>query len=189
MDTEFTISHIGSLLTGRNPTGLWSILKELVETHKDFAEALKIRLVGVVGEEVKDSLAHYGLTNYLDFKGYVSHEEVLKLQQQSQVLLLLEIDSEQTQGIIPGKLFEYFKAKRPILGIGPENWEAGQMVQETQSGEVFTHSDTEGIKTVLLDWFLRYQKNQLEINPEHIEKYHRKVLTESLANFIRWESS
>ncbi|MEM9362556.1 MAG: glycosyltransferase [Bacteroidota bacterium] len=189
LDTEFTVSHIGSLLTGRNPTALWLTLKELVETHKDFAEALKIQLVGVVGEEVKDSLLNYGLANYLDIKGYVPHEEVLKLQQRSQVLLLLEIDSKETRGIIPGKLFEYFNAKRPIFGIGPKNWEAGQMIQETQSGEVFLHSDKEGIKTVLLSWFHRYQKSQLEVNPEHIEKYHRKVLTESLANFIQWESS
>ena len=163
--------------------------KEIIDRNNEFAKALQIQLVGVVGEEVMNSLANYGLTEYVNHKGYVSHEKVLKLQQQAQVLLLLEIDSEETRGIIPGKLFEYFNAGRPILGIGPKKWEAGQMILATQSGEVFGHADVEGIKTVLLDWFERYQKNQLEITPKNIEKYHRKVLTESLANFIRWESS
>ncbi|PRX55126.1 glycosyltransferase [Flagellimonas meridianipacifica] len=189
LDSKFTISHIGSLLTGRNPMGLWKVLRELVDAHKDFANALQIQLVGVVGEEVKDSIVNSGLADYVDFLGYVSHENVLRLQQQTQILLLLEIDSKETQGIIPGKLFEYFNAGRPILGIGPKDWEAGQMIDATQSGKVFGHTDTEAIKTVLLEWFRQYQNNQLHIRPKHIEKYHRKVLTESLANFIRWESS
>ncbi|MEM9076421.1 MAG: glycosyltransferase family 4 protein [Bacteroidota bacterium] len=189
LDSKLTISHIGSLLTGRNPKNLWEAIKELIDEHSDFANAVQLRLVGVVGEEVKDFINSKDLSKYVDYKGYVSHEEVLKLQRQSQILLLLEIDSEETRGIIPGKLFEYFNARRPILGIGPKEWEAGQMISETQSGEVFGHSDTEGIKTVLLNWFKQYQKNQLHSKPEYIEKYHRKVLTESLANFIQWESS
>ncbi|WP_435625539.1 glycosyl transferase family 1 [Flagellimonas sp.] len=189
LDKKFTISHMGSLLTGRNPASLWKALKEIVDTNNEFTKAVQIQLVGVVGEVVMDSLVSNGLVDYVSHIGYVSHEKVLKLQQQTQVLLLLEIDSEETRGIIPGKLFEYFNARRPILGIGPKSWEAGQMIHSTQSGEVFGHADVEGIKTVLLDWFERYQKNQLEITPKNIEKYHRKVLTESLANFIRWESS
>ena len=28
LDTKFTISHIGSLLTGRNPTSLWKAIKK-----------------------------------------------------------------------------------------------------------------------------------------------------------------
>jgi hypothetical protein len=41
----------------------------------------------------------------------------LKLIQQrkSQVLLLIEIDSEDTKSIIPGKLFEYMVSNRPKL--------------------------------------------------------------------------
>ncbi|WP_422859782.1 glycosyl transferase family 1 [Flagellimonas sp. S174] len=189
LDSKFTVSHIGSLLTGRNPIGLWQALRELVDAQMDFADALKIQLVGVVGEEVKDSITNFGLADYVDFMGYISHENVLQLQQRTQVLLLLEIDSEETKGIIPGKLFEYFKAGRPILGIGPKDWEAGQMINTTQSGEVFRHSETELIKAVLLDWFQQYQNEALYSKAKDIEKYHRKVLTESLANYIRWESS
>ncbi|MEM8848123.1 MAG: glycosyltransferase family 4 protein [Bacteroidota bacterium] len=189
LDTKFTISHIGSLLTGRNPKNFWTVLKELVTNNKDFEKAVQVQLIGVVGEEVMDSIANFGLSDYVDFMGYVSHENVLQLQQRTQVLLLLEIDSEETKGIIPGKLFEYFNAGRPILGIGPKDWEAGQMIKATQSGEVFDHSDTEAIKTVLLNWFQQYHKAKLYSKAKDIEKYHRRVLTESLANYIRWESS
>ncbi|MEO0507589.1 MAG: glycosyl transferase family 1 [Bacteroidota bacterium] len=189
LDEDFTIAHIGSLLTDRNPTRLWTVLQELVQTNELFAEKLKIQLVGVVGDEVKDSLAEHGLADYVDFKGYLNHQEVLQLQQKAQLLLLLEINSAQTAGIIPGKLFEYFAAKRPILAIGPKEWEAGIMVQATESGTFLTIEDMTELNTVLLEWFSRYQEKRLVANPKYIEQYHRRQLTETLANIIRWESS
>lgn len=189
LDSKFTISHIGSLLTGRNPESLWQALQELVADDELFARELRIQLIGVVGEEALTALKKHKLMEFVDILGYVPHEEVLELQQKSQILLLLEIDSEETRGIVPGKLFEYFKAERPILGIGPKDWEAGQMITATNSGEVFAHGSKEAIKTVLLDWFKRYQNNNLVYSPEHIKGFHRRVLTESLANYIRWELS
>ncbi|MEM6894027.1 MAG: glycosyltransferase family 4 protein [Bacteroidota bacterium] len=189
LDEDFTIAHIGSLLTDRNPTQLWEVLGALVRTNKVFAEKLKIQLVGVIGAEVKESLADHGLGDYVDFKGYLNHQEVLQLQQKAQILLLLEIDSAQTAGIIPGKLFEYFAARRPILAIGPKEWEAGIMVQETESGTFLTPEDTTELNTVLLEWFSQYQEKRLVASPKNIEQYHRRQLTETLANIIRWESS
>ncbi len=189
LDSKFTISHIGSLLTGRNPKNLWQVLQELVDADSTFSSQLCIQLIGVVGVEVLDSLEHFGLMPFVDKMEYMPHEKVLEIQQRSQVLLLLEIDSFETKGIIPGKLFEYFNAARPILAIGPKDWEAGAMVRDTNSGEVFEHRDLENIKTVLLDWFSKYQNHTLANNPEHIQGYHRRVLTESLANYIQWESS
>ncbi|UII79749.1 glycosyltransferase family 4 protein [Flagellimonas sp. CMM7] len=189
LDSGFTISHIGSLLTGRNPIALWQALKELIEGDETFKNHLKIQLAGVVGEEVLETIRTYGLDSYVEYLGYLSHEKVLQVQQKSQVLLLLEIDSEETKGIIPGKLFEYLNAKRPILAIGPNEWEAGNIVLETSSGKVCKQSDKTALKNVLLEWFGKYKKGTLHFNSKGIEMYHRKELTKALANFIQWESS
>ena len=189
LDTDFTISHIGSLLTGRNPVSLWKAIKELVLEHDGFRKALKIQLAGVVGEEALKSLEDFGLMSYVKQFGYLSHNQVLEMQWKSQVLLLLEIDSKETKGIIPGKLFEYLNAQRPILAIGPEDWEAGSIVEETTSGTVVAHTDIDALKTVLLEWFHLYEAGKLQSHSNNVEKYHRKQLTEELAKFIAWELS
>ncbi|WP_394972190.1 glycosyltransferase [uncultured Croceitalea sp.] len=189
LDEKFTISHIGSLLTDRNPQTLWKVLQELVNENAAFKDALQIQLIGVVGKEVLASITQFGLTSFTNEVGYVSHSEVLELQPKSQVLLLLEIDSNETKGILPGKLFEYLNAKRPILAIGPENWEAATIVKETNSGVGLVSTAESALKNVLLEWFELYQKNKLQLNSKGIEKYSRKELTQQLANFIRWESS
>ena len=38
LDTKFTLAHIGSLLSKRNPEVLWKVLKELTEDNLDFAK-------------------------------------------------------------------------------------------------------------------------------------------------------
>ena len=52
IDKQFTISHIGSLLSERNPKILWESLSELVVEEKDFAQDFQLRLVGTVSEQV-----------------------------------------------------------------------------------------------------------------------------------------
>lgn len=188
LDEAFTLSHIGSLLTGRNPMPLWKILAELVQENPNFKKALKIKLVGVVSDQVQQSIRSCGLSAHLEKIGYVPHEEVQKLQSQSQVLLMTEIDSEETQGIIPGKFFEYLQAKRPILAIGPEKWEAGLLVKSTKSGAYFSHINTDELKALLLKWFAAYQKHGLTVKAEGIENFSRKALTKKLNEFIVWES-
>ncbi|WP_349351137.1 MULTISPECIES: glycosyltransferase [unclassified Flagellimonas] len=183
-DADFTISHVGSLLTGRNPLGLWQALQELIAENESFKKSLKVQLAGVVGEEVLQSIKEYGLSAYVAQLGYLSHPEVLETQQKSQLLLLLEIDAEETRGIIPGKLFEYLNAKRPILAIGPKGWEAGNMVEQHQAGHMCLHQDVASLKRVVLEAFQKYEKGNLNCDSVGVEHYHRKALTESLAKFI-----
>ncbi|WP_228237389.1 glycosyltransferase family 4 protein [Allomuricauda sp. M10] len=184
LDQDFTISHLGSLLTGRNPLGLWQAIQELVSENESFQKVLKIKLAGVISDEVQESLASFGLDIFVQQLGYLPHDQVIGTMQSSQVLLLLEIDSEETKGIIPGKLFEYLNAKRPILAIGPNEWEAGNMVEESNAGKFLHHSEVAMLKNVLLDWFNQYQKGKLECQSKNVEQFHRKALTESLAKFI-----
>ncbi|HDZ03859.1 hypothetical protein LCGC14_0199690 [marine sediment metagenome] len=184
LDSKFTISHIGSLLSGRNPINLWKVLSELVKENLNFREKLCIRFIGVVSNEILASLKDVGLNEYIEIVGYVSHQEALAYQKTSQVLLLVEIDSQETIGIIPGKLFEYMAAKRPILGIGPENWEVAGIVKETKTGRIFDHSDDIALKNLLLSWFEQFQNGELQMVSNDIGQFSRRELTRKLVEYI-----
>ncbi|MFV8282063.1 glycosyltransferase [Christiangramia marina] len=182
---HFEISHIGSLLSGRSPEILWKAIAEIVENVSDFRNKLKIRLAGKISSEVKESIEELGLQEYLQMDGYVSHKEALEMQNRASILLLLEIDSEETRGIVPGKIFEYFAAKKPILAIGPENWEAGKMVLDTQSGTYLLFSDKEKVKSWIMDQFYRKKTQGVKQINSDISKYHRRELTAELADLIK----
>ncbi len=185
LDKKFTISHIGSLLSGRNPKNLWKALYSLTQEHNTFAESFRLQLVGAVSDDVLSSIEESGLSDFLELKGYVPHKEAIEIQRSSQVLLLIEIYSVGTKCIIPGKLFEYMVSKRPILAIGPEDADISKLILDTNSGCFYEYHEYESIKARLLQYFTLFCEEKLISEVRGIEKYSRRELTRELAAVIK----
>ena len=92
----------------------------------------------------------------------------------------------ETAGIIPGKLFEYMAASRPVLAVGRADWEAGSLLEESGCGKAFKYGELEDIEAQLLDWYRAYQHKTLEVTGKGVERYHRKALTERLVRELLW---
>ena len=184
LDLHFTLAHIGSFLSKRNPKILWQALEELVTENQDFAKQFKLNLVGLVGEEILKSIKKYNLTNYLNNIGYVSHIESVGFQKKSQVLLLIEIDSEDTKAIIPGKLFEYMVSNRPIIAIGPTDSDVEKIIKETNTGDYFYYDALVELKTKILNHFEAFKSGNLKVNPVGVNQYSRENLTKKLSEVI-----
>ncbi len=185
MDSVFSISHIGSLLSERNPEVLWKVLSVLCKENTTFKNDLLLQFAGAVSDEVKRSLTNFQLMENCRFLGYVSHSEALKLQHQSQILLLVEINSAETRAIIPGKLFEYLAAKRPIIAIGPKESDIEDVISETNSGSFFSYWSDDELKAEILQLYEQFKSGNLNIVSEGIEKYSRKELTKTMASLIQ----
>lgn len=184
LDSKFTLAHIGSFLSDRNPKFLWVCLVELLEEIPDFKLHLEIKLIGAVSQEVLDSIQEFDLNPYLNLLGYVSHHEAIAHQKKSQVLLLIEINSEDTKSIIPGKLFEYMVSNRPIIAIGPQGSDFADIIKETNTGVFFDYSEKAKLKSVILDFYNQFLEGKLQANGVGLQQYSRKSLTKQLAQLI-----
>jgi glycosyltransferase involved in cell wall biosynthesis len=184
LDEKFTLAHIGSFLSERNPRILWQALEELVTENPDFKNDFQLKLIGAVSQEVLDTISEFKLTNYVLNLGYVSHQEAVEHQRKSQVLLLIEINSEATKSIIPGKLFEYMVSERPIVAIGPEGSDFAEIITSTNTGVFFTYDEKEKLKALLLEYYQEYQNKNLKVNAVGLQQYSRKNLTEKLVELI-----
>lgn len=184
-DLKFSISHIGSLLSERNPKNLWYILAEICKRNTSFKKDLELKFAGAVSDEVKESLSEFNLDENSKFLGYVSHSEALKLQNESQVLLLVEINSDETRAIIPGKLFEYLAAKRPIIALGPNKSDIEAIVDETKSGRFFDYSEDKELKNEILRLYKQYKTGDLQVASEGVDGFSRKQLTKQMSALIK----
>jgi len=185
LDTSFSIAHIGSLLSERNPIVLWEILNELACEVEGFSDALEIVLAGVIGEEILKSISNFGLSQNLRNVGYVSHQEALQLQHNAQLLLLLEIDSPETRAIIPGKLFEYIRAERPIIAIGPEGSDIKTVLEDAKSGNFYISAEKEILKDSILDYYKAYKKDGIQPVLADSSRYTRRKVTENMAYLLK----
>jgi hypothetical protein len=184
LDEAFTLAHIGSFLSERNPQILWESLSELIQENEAFANHFKLKLIGAVSKEVIQSISDFNLDSFVQNLGYVSHEEALVHQRSSQVLLLIEIDSDDTKCIIPGKLFEYMVSERPILAIGPKNSDFENIIKQTNTGVFYQYHEKNELKSQILSYFNQYLDKNLKVNTVGLQQYSRKSLTEKLANTI-----
>lgn len=184
LDSKFTLAHIGSFLSDRNPKFLWECLVELLAEIPGFKSNLEIKLIGAVSQEVLDSISEFNLNEYLNVPGYVSHYEAISHQKKSQVLLLIEINSEDTKSIIPGKLFEYMVSERPIIAIGPKGSDFADIIKETNTGVFFDYSEKQELKSVILDFYNQFLQGKLKANGIGLQQYSRKNLTRQLVQLI-----
>jgi hypothetical protein len=184
LDEKFTLAHIGSFLSERNPQFLWESLVELLTEIPSLKNDLEIKLIGAVSQEVLDAIAEFKLGNYLNLLGYVSHHEAIAHQKKSQVLLLIEINSEDTKSIIPGKLFEYMVSNRPIIAIGPQGSDFADIIKETNTGVFFDYSEKTKLKSVILDFYNQFLEGKLQANGVGLQQYSRKNLTKQLVQLI-----
>jgi hypothetical protein len=185
LDTKFSIAHIGSLLSERNAIFLWEVLAELASEVHGFRDDLELVLAGIVGEEILESISSFGLSQNLRNVGYVSHKEALQLQHNSQLLLLLEIDSLETRAIIPGKLFEYIRAERPIIAIGPKGSDIKAVLEESGSGMFYAVAEKEALKSSILNFYKAFQVGEIMSIQADSSKYTRQYLTEKMAHFLQ----
>ena len=153
----------------------------MIKESDEFASAFQLNLIGSVSTEVMDAIRIYGLENYISNIGYIPHNEVLEYQKKTQLLLLIEENSKETEYIIPGKLFEYMASKRPIIAIGPEVSDIEKILNQTGSGTYFRYDEAAALRTLLLEHFDAYQTQQLNVDSKGLEAYSRKSLTQQLA--------
>lgn len=183
-ENSFVLGHFGSLLSDRNPIVLWEVLSELVRENATFENALSIYLVGKVSQVIIDNIEKYKLNKHFILTGYINHNQLDKYYKKVNFLLLIEIDATVTKAIIPGKIFEYLAASKPIIAIGPEDSDVATILQETASGNYFNYSQKQALKSHILTLFT-HQERTMVSNKEAIIKYHRKSLTGQLATLLK----
>ena len=179
LDEKFSIAHIGSFTPSRNHMVLWKALSHLVNEKEEFKSKLEIKLIGKVDYSVLQSIQDFGLESYLKKIDYVSHNEVIKHQKSSKLLLLMVNNTPNAKGIVTGKVFEYMASKRPILAIGPKDGDLGEILSKTSSGLVCDYENVENLSSTI--WSIFKDDIKFENN---IAPYSRIELTDKLVSLL-----
>lgn len=137
---EFSIVYTGTLTAAYPLEALVTILRESVSKHP-----LKLEFTGSVSHHALEPLKAI-LGDKLSLRGHVSHAQAVETMMNAGILLLLIPRTNDNKGILTGKIFEYLRSGKPILGIGPADGDAAAILSETGAGKMFDPDDKDGIK-------------------------------------------
>lgn len=182
----FTMLHLGAVGNERNPLGLFKALKRLKESGFIDSAVFQLQFVGNVDESIKTDAIEYQIDDLIKFIDYLPHRESLKYTEKASVLVLLVTKSIKNKRILPGKTFEYLRAQKYILCLGPKGGEVSRIISELQAGNVTEYDESEEIERIIKLQFNAWHKDLVDyiVNRESIQKYSRQKLTKSLADIF-----
>ena len=180
----FLFHHIGALNKDRNPHLFWEALKEICAADPEFKNDLKIQLTGNTDYSVIESARQNNLSDNLILVDYLPHTEVVKLLSRSPILLLPLNDTPNISGIVPGKLYEYLAAKRPVFAIGKTDGDTARIIHETNSGIIVGFKEKELMKTEILNYYKQYRDGKLNVDSKNIDQFSRKGSAEKFAHLL-----
>lgn len=147
---QFTIRHVGVLCAERRPGPFLAGLALLLERRPELVGRVRVELVGPLDGDVGDVNAYLSPRlpeGTVELVGRVSRAEAARLMAESNLLLLIQHDTELADWTVPSKVFDYFAAGGPIMAIA-RNSELSSLLQAT-GHYAFHHSDTEGVAAAL----------------------------------------
>jgi glycosyltransferase involved in cell wall biosynthesis len=179
---RFRLTHAGSFFGKRDPK---PFLRALAESG---LEDVSVRFVGDFRPGDREFMESLGLGDRVEVIDYVPRRESLRLQRDSDALLLLIPDAGgRGRGVLSGKVFEYLAAERPVLAVVPPDGAAAELVRETGAGLVAGPDDVPGIRDALLELHSRWRDGGLNgtpLTPEWRDKLSRASRVEELAELL-----
>tara|TARA_Y100000589_G_scaffold332251_1_gene390788 strand:- start:5514 stop:6791 length:1278 start_codon:yes stop_codon:yes gene_type:complete len=182
----FKIGHFGIYNELRDYNVLWKALSELINSNNKFKSDLKLFFAGEVHNLFFQNIDSYNLSSHLQYHSYINHVQSISNMLQCDLLLVTQGETKSVSGRIPAKVFEYLKARRPILAIGKKNSDLYNLLKNISYSYFvdYNNINTNKLKDVILQI---YHDNQLDYNfsddiSQFCRQYQAKQLLKEIHN-------
>jgi glycosyltransferase involved in cell wall biosynthesis len=178
------ITHTGTITARYRIENLLRAVADCAQRYP--AVPLRLRFVGQVDAGIRAQVAAAGLAEATEFLPFVPHKQSVTYLLSSSVLLMAIPDVALNKGILPGKVFEYLAAHKPVLCVGPAGCDADVVLRETGAGLALPYDDYELMRSTLAQLAERWQLNpnlDLPASPA-VARYSRRGQATRLAELV-----
>ena len=182
------IAHTGSFSLShpqRTPRPLFAALEALLAADADWSRRLHLELVGALSPEEERAAQALVAAGVVHLAGSQERSAALACQQRAHVLLLVDHPRPWPATNVPGKLYEYMAAERPVLALAGTGM-VERLVRELDLGIFVPADDPAAIGAALELLHDRFQRGALaaRVEPRVLRRYHRRELTRELARIF-----
>jgi hypothetical protein len=155
----------------------------MLKRHPEARRTLRAKLAGPYDAGYADRAVALGLTGIVEFQGPRDHAAARALQRSADLLLLWQ--PRATPTMVPGKLYEYLDAGRPILAVGDPGGEAAELARRG-GAEIVECGDREGLAAALGRRWQAWRAGERasRTRPDWLAEYRRERLSGQLADLL-----
>ena len=180
---KFRIVYFGSMSREQPPSSFFNTI-ELLKDNPEFFDRADILFLGNFPPHLKSAVENSSFKTKVRFIPYVEYVESLKIITNCELSLFIVGDTKDNESHLSLKMYEYLGAGHPVIGYGPPQGEAGEILDETGIGKMFNFNDHRPAADYILQVFERWKKSENLFDLEVIRKtrmFSRKNLTGQLA--------
>ena len=179
--------YTGRLFKNRRGYAFAEALGRVHRTHPALAEKVRVRILGGVDAEIRGRydaiLAGYGIAHLYDFAGDVGYTEAMNAQVNCDYLLLIVDTGETSDGVIPGKLFEYVAARRPIFALCDPG-ATQQIIERAALGKAVPAESVEACESMLRAWLAQPVPESVHPDETYLAQFDRRAITGRFAGLL-----
>ena len=138
--------RFGGSYSGRDVRPLRDALQRLSSTDPEFVDRVRLHLIGPLERHERELFSNLINLGVVRVHGLCSRSTALASQVAADALLLLTATDR--PGNAPGKLFEYLRAGKPIIGLTTRSY-SEQVIRETGTGWTVDPGDADAIEDAL----------------------------------------
>lgn len=174
---KFTITHAG-VFHDTTPKYFLKALNLFLTKHPEAKAIITARFVGAMRKNHAKLVKKNKLESNVEMTGFVEHSEVLKNLVESDVLWLVTPLMEN----VPGRMSEYFGARKPIIVCAPEGSFARTLATESKAAIAVNPKDMKQIMEALETLYEQWQKHQLPVpNEKFVSQFDSRKLAGDLS--------
>jgi hypothetical protein len=179
-DGTFRIVFTGSLALLPETDVFLEAIEELLRRHTEARRRVRVKFAGPFNPGYRDRAVALGLTGIVEFLGQRPNAEIRELQRAADVLTFWL--PRRTSAAIPGKLYEYLDAGRPIVAVLQPDDEALELVRRG-GGVVVSPGNRMVIADELERHYVAWKANGRAPSrrPEWLDDFSRERSAERLA--------
>lgn len=161
-----TLLHSGTIYPtpDRDPSVFFRALKRVLSDRPSSARKVKIVLrASSVAEHYAPLIRQLNLENAIFFESALPYESALREMLSVDGLMIFQ--GYTSNPAIPAKLYEYFRARRPILALADLEGETARLVRVEAAGEIAALDEEDAIVTGLSKFLHDIERGQSKIMP------------------------
>ena len=185
-NNKLLIMHSGNFIEYTTPEYMLRALRNLLLKYPEIAADLEFHFIGLMDKKYQRIIRKYKLELIVKTYGYMEHPEVIRKISSADVLWFMIGRKRNIDAILPGKLFEYVGARKPIFGSVPDG--AAKLVLEEYGASFISEPDNiEEITEKLVEIYKLYKAGKLPTpDEEYVVKHERRKITEELAKIFQF---
>ncbi len=167
-DEEEIIVHAGNIFDFQNIPAFWKRIKKEIERGRN----ITLHFIGSVSPGIRKAIEEAKLENYTKYLGFLPYNKMIEELNKATYLLVCVTEKRH----IPGKLFEYLRAFKPIIAFGDDNEEVKNIITEANAGMIFNYNDDAA------EFFGKTGTFNTDLSK--IKKYDREHIAKELAEIL-----